>query len=229
MKGLEDPSIRDIIYVHLLFAVVAAAVLLFPAAVGISARLLVVVISYNIMIPLVALQRGHTEWIRIWLFAFALSILQIWPDWYLSAELGVLAFPDDGFLMIGAVPAYMAGLWAIPLFAIIYVGQLVQRRWADKWVLVIVGTLTLAIFGSAEATMWMLPSWYAVGVTMIGHVAVYIIVPEIVLGLSTYITYDIVRERPLWMIAIAAVLVMILYLGCAVLSFFVIERVLMGV
>ena len=229
MKGLEDPSIRDVVYVHLLFAVVAAAVLLFPATVGISARLLVVVIAYNVMIPLVALQRGHTEWIRIWLFAFALSILQIWPDWYLSAELGVLAFPDDGFLMIGTVPAYMAGLWAIPLFTIIYVGQLVQKQWADKWVLVIVGALTLAIFGSAEATMWMLPSWYAVGVTMIGHVAVYIIVPEIVLGLSTYITYDIVRERPLWMIAIAAVLVMILYLGCAVLSFFMIERVLLGV
>jgi hypothetical protein len=229
MKGLEDPSIRDVVYVHLLFAVVAAAVLLFPATVGISARLLVVVIAYNVMIPLVALQRGHTEWIRIWLFAFALSILQIWPDWYLSAELGVLAFPDDGVLMIGTVPAYMAGLWAIPLFTIIYVGQLVQKQWADKWVVVIVGALTLAIFGSAEATMWMLPSWYAVGVTMIGHVAVYIIVPEIVLGLSTYITYDIVRERPLWMIAIAAVLVMILYLGCAVLSFFVIERVLMGV
>ncbi len=229
MKGLEDPSIRDVVYVHLLFAVVAAAVLLFPATVGISARLLVVVIAYNVMIPLVALQRGHTEWIRIWLFAFALSILQIWPDWYLSAELGVLAFPDDGVLMIGTVPAYMAGLWAIPLFTIIYVGQLVQKQWADKWVLVIVGALTLAIFGSAEATMWMLPSWYAVGVTMIGHVAVYIIIPEIVLGLSTYITYDIVRERPLWMIAIAAVLVMILYLGCAVLSFFMIERVLLGV
>ena len=228
MKGLEDPSIRDFVYVHLLFAVVAAAVLLFPATVGISARLLVVVIAYNVMIPLVALQRGHTEWVRIWLFAFALSILQIWPDWYLSAELGVLAFPDDGVLMIGTVPAYMAGLWAIPLFTIIYVGQLVQKQWADKWVLVIVGALTLAIFGSAEATMWMLPSWYAVGVTMIGHVAVYIIVPEIVLGLSTYITYDIVRERPLWMIAIAAVLVMILYLGCAVLSFFMIERVLLG-
>ena len=229
MKGLEDPSIRDFAYVHLLFAVVAAAVLLFPATVGISARMLVVVIAYNVMIQLVALQRGHTEWIRIWLFAFALSILQIWPDWYLSAELGVLAFPDDGFLMIGTVPAYMAGLWAIPLFTIIYVGQLVQKRWADKWVLVIVGALTLAIFGASEATMWMLPSWYAVGVTMIGHVAVYIIVPEIVLGLSTYITYDIVRERPLWMIAIAAVLVMILYLGCTVLSFFMIERVLLGV
>ena len=228
MKGLEDPSMRDFIYVNLLFAVVAAAVLLFPATIGISARLLVVVIAYNVMIPFVALQRGHTEWIRIWLFAFALSILQIWPDWYLSAELGVLAFPDEGFVMIGTVPAYMAGLWAIPLFTIIYVGQLVQKRWADKWVLVIVGALTLAIFGFAEATMWMLPSWHAVGVTMIGHVAVYIIVPEIVLGLSTYITYDIVRERPLWMIAIAAVLVMILYLGCAVLSFFMIERVLLG-
>jgi ABC-type spermidine/putrescine transport system permease subunit II len=69
---------------------------------------------------------------------------------------------------------------------------------------------------------------YAVGVAMIGHVAVYIIVPDIILGLSTYITFDIIRERPLWMIAIAAVLVMILYLGCAVLSFFMIERVLLG-
>ncbi|MCK4483962.1 MAG: hypothetical protein KAU89_04000, partial [Candidatus Thorarchaeota archaeon] len=222
-------SIRDFVYVHLLFAVVAAAVLLIPATAGISARMLVVVIAYNVMIPLVALQRGHTEWIRIWLFVFALSILQIWPDWFLSAELGVLAFPDDGFFMIGTVPVYMAGIWAIPLFVIIYVGQVIQRRWTDKWVLAIVGALTLTIFVAAEATMWMLPSWSAQGVAMIGHVAVYIIVPEIVLGLSTYITYDVIRERPLWMIAIAAFLVMVLYLGCAVLSFFMIERVLLGV
>ncbi len=228
MKGLKDPSIRDFVYVHLLFAAVAAAVLLTPAMAGISARMLVVVIAYNVMIPLVALQRGHTEWVRIWLFAFALSILQIWPAGYLSAELGVLAFPDDIFLMIGAVPAYMAGFWAIPLFTIIYVGQFVQKRWADKWVFAIVSAISLAIFGTAEATLWMLPVWYAVGVAMIGHVAVYIIVPDIILGLSTYITFDIIRERPLWMIAIAAVLVMILYLGCAVLSFFMIERVLLG-
>ena len=228
MKGLKDPSIRDFVYVHVLFAVVAAAVLLIPATAGISARMLVVVIAYNVMIPLVALQRGHTEWIRIWLFAFALSILQIWPDWFLSAELGVLAFPDDGFFMIGTVPVYMAGIWTIPLFVIIYVGQFIQTRWTDKWVLAIVGALTLAIFGTAEATLWMLPAWYAQGVAMIGHVAVYIIVPEIVLGLSTYIAYDVIRERPLWMIAIAAFLVMVLYLGCAVLSFFMIDRVLLG-
>jgi hypothetical protein len=65
---------------------------------------------YNVMIPLVGYLKDHREWIAMWFFAFVLSLVMIWPDWFLSTQLAVLAFPDDGFFMIGPVSGYMAGL-----------------------------------------------------------------------------------------------------------------------
>lgn len=59
---------------------------------------------------------------RIWKFLVPLSILMVFPDWFLSAVLQTLVFPEDGFLKIGTVSGYMAGLWAIPLFICVYTG-----------------------------------------------------------------------------------------------------------
>jgi hypothetical protein len=45
-------------------------------------------------------------------------MLQIWPDWFLSAQLEILVFPEDGLFKIGTVSGYMLFLWAIPFFII---------------------------------------------------------------------------------------------------------------
>lgn len=58
---------------------------------------------------------------------------------------------------------------------------------------------------------------------MIGRVAVYVIIPEIILGLSAYYGYEIIKEKPHWYKFPIAFLVMILYIGCAVFFYFLIE------
>lgn len=163
---------------------------------------------------------------NIWIFVFLLSLFQIWPDWFLSYELGILVFPEDGFLKIGTVSLYMAGLWVIPLFLIIFIGLEIQKRYSRKIVYLNVGIMSFLIFGLAEQTMWMLQSWHAQNVTMIGHIALYIIIPEIILGISTYFGYELLQEKKqLFKIPVSFV-IMLLYLGNAVFFYFLFERLL---
>jgi hypothetical protein len=120
----------------------------------------------------------------------------------------------------------MAGLWSIPLFALIFVGIEVSKRKSYSLTYLIIAVLTLLIFGIAEETMWMLPSWYAQNVTIIGHIAIYIILPEIFLGLSTFFCFTLVRTRSIWIQILGAFTVMILYMGNISFFYFLIERVL---
>jgi hypothetical protein len=130
------------------------------------------------MVPIVFLLQRHQEIFNIWLFSFILSLFQIWPDWFLSSELNILVFPEDGLFKIGTVSGYMLGLWTIPFFILIYVGIRCKEKYSGKTLYLIIASSSLIIFGFAEATMWMLQSWYAQNVTTIlGHVAIYIIIP----------------------------------------------------
>ena len=112
----------DFFIIHSAFVLICIIVLIIPLAGYMGIKLLILVVIYNVMVPVYGYFRKYSEWISIWLFAFLLSLFQIWPDWFLSAELGILVFPDDGFIKIGTVSLYMAGLWTIPLFLIIFTG-----------------------------------------------------------------------------------------------------------
>jgi hypothetical protein len=151
----------------------------------------------------------------------------LFPDWFLSAELGILVFPDDGFIKVGTVSLYMMGLWTIPLFLIIFIGTSVQERYSKLTTYLLVAVLALAIFGLAEQSMWMLQSWYAQNVTMIGHVALYIVIPEIILGLSTYFGFKYIQEKsPLIKIPVSF-FIMLIYLGSAAFFYFLIEHIIL--
>jgi hypothetical protein len=199
-----------------------------PLPVEIGLRLFILVVVYNILIPLVAYARRHVNWIPLWAFSFILSIFMVMPDWYLADVLGTLVFPPDGFPKIGAVSSYMAGLWAIPIFIILFVGNVVRSRKTERWGYLAVILLSLLIFLVAEETMWTLPSWYAVGVMMIGHVAIYIIIPEVLLGVSTFMCYLNVRNRSYIWWVFGAFVVMVFYIGNASFFYFLIERILLG-
>ena len=119
MKIELEKEEKDALIVHLLFAIICIPILLIPISIGL--QLFILVTIYNLLIPLFAFWRGYNEWIKLWLFVFMLSVFFIWPDWILADQLGTIAFPpNDGILHIGAVSAYMAGLWAIPFFAIVF-------------------------------------------------------------------------------------------------------------
>ncbi len=218
---------REALWFHLVFSVLCVPVLLVPGP-GVGVRLCILVLVYNIALPVTAKLRGHAEWAGIWLFALILSFFQVFPDWFLSAQLGVLVFPEDGFPKIGTVSGYMAGLWAIPIFIILYTASRIRARYTPAAGYAAAALLSLVIFGLSEQTVWMLPSWYAQNVHMIGHIAVYIIVPEIILGMSCVCAYELVRGRGHVAKVPAAFLVMLLYLGSAAWFYFVVERLLAG-
>ena len=86
--------------------------------------------------------------------------------------------------------------------------------------------LSLLIFGVAEQTLWMIGSWYAQNVVMLGHMAVYIIIPEIILGFSTYYYYGKIKEKNQWLKIPVAFIVMLLYIGSAGFFYFLFERII---
>jgi len=102
---------RDFILVHIIFIGLCFAVLIIPIPIAIGIKLFILIVSYNLLIPLVGLFRKYSEWIKLWVFVFLISLFQIWPDWFLSAQLNILVFPEDGLFKIGTVSGYMAGLW----------------------------------------------------------------------------------------------------------------------
>jgi hypothetical protein len=227
-KIAENPFL-DLILMHIVFAIPTALIIALFPDVAIGARLLLVVILYNILLPLWSFKRNHKEWLEIWSFVLPLSILMVFPDWFLAAQLNVLEFPVDGFPMIGEIPIYMAGLWVIPLFLIILIGMEMEIRRDVTFGFAIVVIMSLLIFGASEATLWMLGSWSAVNVIgLIGNVAIYIIIPEIILGLSTYICFMFLRDKSIWLRLLAAFGIMVFYIGNASFFYFVIERLLLG-
>jgi hypothetical protein len=229
IQVLREESIRDFIVIHVIFAVLTALALLMPVTASVDARLLVVVIVYNGLIILEAIQKGYKDWMSIWVLSIILSFLMVFPDWYLSETLGALQFPDNGFPMIGgAIPFYMAGLWSIPFFIILFIGNQAQERKSMNTGYVVVSFLSVLIFGLAELTLVNLQSWNATVIGMTGNLAWYIIIPELFLGLSTFICYNIVKESAIWMKIVGAFTVMILYIGNASFFYFLIETLLLG-
>ncbi|TFG34006.1 hypothetical protein EU527_05625 [Candidatus Thorarchaeota archaeon] len=229
MQIIKEEPIRDFILIHIIFGLVAAIVLLIPFGGVISGKVLILVLTYNGLVIVYFHTKGYKDWQTIWIFSFILSLLMIVPDWYLARTLGALYFPDDGFPMIGgSIPIYMAGLWAIPFFIILFIGNEVQKRRSLQSAYGAVIILSTVIFTLAELTLVYLPSWTATVSGMTGNLAWYIIIPELLLGLSLFICYNYIKERQYWMKIVGAVTVMIFYIGNASFFYFLIETLLLG-
>lgn len=141
---------RDFILVHVIFTGICFAVLNIPIPIAIGIKLFILVISYNLLIPLVGLFRKYSEWVKLWVFVFFISLFLIWPDWFLSAQLDILVFPEDGLFKIGTVSGYMAGLWAIPLFILCFIGLKLKEIYSQLKALIVVGLIAMNIFMFSE-------------------------------------------------------------------------------
>ncbi|MHA1862396.1 MAG: DUF6989 domain-containing protein [Candidatus Thorarchaeota archaeon] len=229
MQIFSEKPIKDFVLIHIIFAVLASITLLFPfPTASVDGKMLVLVILYNALIVVEIIYKGHDEWKSIWLFSFILSLFMVFPDWYLAETLGALVFPTGGLPMIGgSIPLYMAGLWSIPFFIIIFIGKEIQKRKSIEMTYAIVSILGLLIFVLSELTLVNLPSWTATVTGMIGNLAYYIIIPELFLVLSTFICYEYVREKKIWTQIVGAFAVMIFYIGNASFFYFLIETLLL--
>jgi hypothetical protein len=213
---------------HGIFTVLCVAVLALPIAFPPGQRLAFLVAFYLVAMLFIGLRLRDVEWLKLLGFCLILSVFQVFPDWFLSAQLNILVFPEDGFPKIGSVSGYMAGLWTIPLFIIIFTGWRVKARFTEGAALMTVAAASLLIFGVSEETVWMIPSWYAKNVTIVGHTALYILVPEILLGLSAYLVYEKVKGGTLLKRVLAAFFIMTFYIGNSAFFYFLVERIIQG-
>jgi len=226
-KANTANSTKDFIIVHLIFVILCLAVLIIPLPIAIGIKFFILVISYNLLILSVGLFRKNNEWIKLWVFVFLISLFQIWPDWFLSAQLNVLVFPEDGLFKIGTVSGYMVGLWAIPLFLICFFGLKLKEKHSLIKTLIVIGLMSLMIFGLSEQSLWMLQSWYPQNVTLIfDHLAVYIIIPEVILGLSTFYYFQKIKDNNYLTLIVVSFIVMLLYLGSASFFYFLFEKII---
>lgn len=102
---------------HAVFAAVAVAVLLIPVP-ALGLRVLALVVIYNVALPVFARRTDDDVLWVTWVVLAPMSVLMVLPDWFLSAVLGTLRFPDTGAPYIGTMPLFMAGMWAIALIPV---------------------------------------------------------------------------------------------------------------
>lgn len=223
---------RDACLFHLVFVVVAVLLLWSPGGLPQGWRIFILLVAYPVGLLALAHRREHHLWKQDLALLVPLSALQVFPDWFLSSVLGVLVFPDATFPKIGTVTAYMAGMWTIPLFVVVVVARGVEER--DLWGTDRVANRRLArlaaattaglLFVGAEATLWRLDIWHAVEVHQIGSVALYVVVPEILLGVTTYEACRWSARRPWFHKVTAALAVMWIYLGSLSTFFLLIDN-----
>ena len=203
---------RDWFVFHGAFALLAIGSLaFFPFERG--QILMGLVLAYNVGLPVFAIVRRSPGWISIWLFVFPLSVLQILPDYFLAEVAGVIVFPDHGGPRVGPISAYMGGLWAIPLFAIVYWSEQISPRLRY----VVAAALALVIFGASEALSPVLGSWFARDVHMVGAMALYVLPAEALLGVAATTGYELSRDSMASRL-IAAIAVMLFYAGSLAIS-----------
>ena len=195
---------------HAGFALVAAGLLVIPFG-QTGAKVLLLVLGYNIALPWVA-RRTHdrTLW-RMWCVLAPMSVLMVLPDWFLGAVLGSIRFPDTGSPFIGSMPIFMAGMWTIALLPICMLARQVEDSRGIRAGFVTVGAAGLALFTVAELLAPAIPLWEPVGVAQVAGVALYVLLPELALGLAAYALVRVPHPRPVTIGGIIAIPFM--YLG----------------
>ncbi len=222
------PQERDLAAFHAAFGVIAAGALALRGDVPVGVVMTTLVVTYHLGSVGLARSQGHTAWLRWWGFGAVLSLFMLIPDAVLVEGLGVLVFPADGVPDVGPVTIYMAGLWTAPTVLIIAAAEAVGHRRGDAAAAVTAVVAAAVVFGVAEATLTLLPAWEPVGVTTIGGLAPYLLLPELLLGWMVFAAARWTRtSRPVAYVPVAA-LVALTYTGAAAASWLLIERGLLS-
>lgn len=214
-------SVREALLLHALYLVIAAPLLLLGSGERLGLSLLWLTIAYNLLVPAWALLRGHSEWLWLWLFLVPLSAAQVLPDWTLVEIAGTLHFPDHGLYRIGgAVPVCFLGMWTAALFPIVLFAQ------ASRQPYFVAGALSLALFALWEWAAVPLNIWEPRSATTVNGVALYVLLPEVLLGMATLHAYRRLRNHSWPERLVGALGVPVLYTGALFLSLLLTERVL---
>ncbi|XDD48887.1 hypothetical protein AB3N59_10580 [Leptospira sp. WS92.C1] len=211
---------------HIGFTILCIPILFAPGNLSTGWRLFSLVLIYNVGIPFFSRIWAHERWMDLWFFLLPLSFFQVFPDWFLSQVIGALEFPPDGFPKIGTVSGYMVGLWVIPLFISTFIAVRHRKRFSDSPPIqsyLIGGFVAFLIVLGSEEFSYFIPVWYAKNVQTWGHIAIYVLIPEFILGAFAAYAYHVseyvsLPEKVLW-----AFLTMLVYLGALSVSFLLLE------
>lgn len=169
---------------------------LLAAPVGpVGMRILAAVVLWHVAVVAVGVWRGDAAWRSAYVLVAPMSVLLLLPDQFLAVGLHTIAFPDTGAPFVGRIPVFMAGMWAIPLSAIVLAGRAAERRGGPAWGVAAGTVLGLAVLASSEALSDALPIWTPVGVPMWGPVAAYVLPAEALLAAATVWADQITRGR----------------------------------
>jgi hypothetical protein len=113
----------------------------------------------------------------------------------------------------------MAGMWVIALFPLVVLGAWVEQRSDARAALAAVAVGGLTFFFVAEALAPLVPLWEPVGVAMLGPVAAYVLLPEMVLSVAAWLLVRGADRRPLAWTAAGVVALPFLYLGMLATSY----------
>lgn len=221
-EGNEEISKVDwtfLLRFHAIFAVAVAISLTQCHEYGPTVLLLV--IGWNL--GFAVFSKGHVY--RMWRFCAIQSMFQIFPDWFLVTSLGALHFPPNGVWRIGgAVSCYMAGMWSIPTFLIMLSSTAAVHPF---WKYFLAAIVSLTIFGAAEFLLYYLDLWHctdAVKQRLFGHVAVYILPAEAILGPTILYAYRATNSEGLLSQIVGAFATMLLYTGALAIAYLLIEQ-----
>jgi hypothetical protein len=209
---------RPWIALHAVFAAVAVIVLAAPLT-DTGVEVLCLVIGYNVAVVAVARATDDRELWTAWAVLAPMSVLMVLPDWFLSAELGTLVFPDTGAPFIGTVPLFMAGMWTVALLPLALLGRTVEASRGPTAAFTVVAVAGLALFTAAEYLAPAIPLWEPVGAAQVGGVAVYVLLPELGLCLAMYALVRHAARRSRWATAGGVVAVPFMYLGMLATSY----------
>lgn len=213
---------RELVLLHVGFAVVAGATLLLPGPIG--WRVAVLLLIYDVALLALALVRRDRELLRLWVFAAVLSVWQVIPDAFLVDGLGVLVFPPDGFPDIGPVTGTMAALWTVPVVVVVAVGTAVERRYGSRAGTSAAAGAALVVFLAGELALTAAGVWQAQGVPHTLGVAHYILPAEVLLGVAALRVFHGLTLRTPLAVVPATFLVSVLYTGAAAVSWVALGR-----
>jgi hypothetical protein len=132
----------------------------------------------------------NSDWVGLWQFLLPLSLSLPCADWMLVKQLGTLYFPDHGIPRIGgAVPVYFSGMWIMLLWPTTWLALQTRMPYVTMAVLSMTGFLvwewvapTMALWEPKNAIIWQ-------------GIAVYVLIPELLLGLATLFMWQILRNQ----------------------------------
>jgi hypothetical protein len=188
-------------------------------------------ILHNIMVSIyliafisISYVRDYRRWIDIFKYTICLALFFTIPEWCLSEKLKVLTFIDTTGAIFGQVPIFLVGMWVISLFMILYSATIFNDKFKNKFYLILfLFATSFLVFVLSDEMISQIQLWYYHDVQLFGRLPIFMILPNFVLGVSIFFSYNFVKEKPIYIKVIMALGVMLLRLSLIIISYHLIE------